>query len=102
MGAEVMHLKGAGGVVWEFTPPLSEAVQHQLTRHELLRVNPDGSPWVEPETGEPAVVERPADSALKAEWVGYAVWKSERAGEPIGHDAADAMTKAELIAKFGD
>jgi hypothetical protein len=102
MGGEVVHLKGAGGVVWEFTRPLSEAVEHQLTRHELVRVNPDGSPWVESETGEPPAVARPADSALKPEWVGYAVLRSEQAGEPLGHDAADAMTKAELIAKYGD
>jgi hypothetical protein len=98
---ETIHLRGTGGIVWTYSLPLSPEIANQLIRHEMIRVNSDGSPWVEPETGEAPVVARPADGAVKSAWVGYAVWRSEQLGEPITVDAADAMTKTDIIDRYG-
>jgi hypothetical protein len=92
--AETIYLRGAG-VVWTFTAPLSAEIEKQLVRQELVRVNEDGTPWVEPETGEVPEVKRPAKSALKAEWVGYAV------SQGMSVDDADAATRDDLIERFG-
>jgi hypothetical protein len=100
-GPDTVHLRGAGGIVWAHTAPLPVEIEKQLTRQELVRVNADGSDWVDEATGVAPVVARPADSALKPEWVGFAVWLSEQRGKPITVDDADAMTKADLIARFG-
>jgi hypothetical protein len=100
-GAETVYLRGAGGIVWAHALPLPVEIEKQMTRQELVRVNADGSDWVDEATGVAPAVARPADSALKPEWVGYAVWLSEQRGEPISVDTADAMTKADLIARYG-
>lgn len=48
MGAETIHLRGEGGGVFAFDLPLPEGVQCRVDRQELVRVNADGTPWVEP------------------------------------------------------
>jgi len=98
---ETIYLRGTGGVVWAYTLPLPVEIQKQVLRHEMVHVNADGSPYLEPATGEAPVLDRPSDTALKPAWVGYAVWRSERLGEPITVDQADLMTKADLIGRFG-
>lgn len=94
--ADVMYVKGEGGVVWEMTPPLSEGIAGRLAKGHLKRVNADGSPYREPEDvgsdltdGTPA---KPSERASKAEWVGFAV-------NALGMEAddAEAATKQDLI-----
>lgn len=48
MAPATMFLRGEGGGVFAFDPPLPEGVQCRVDRQELVRVNEDGTPWVEP------------------------------------------------------
>lgn len=86
---ETGFFRGAAGTVFQMDLPLTEVMQDQATRGQLVRVNEDGSPF---ETEAP---KRPADSAGKPAWVGYAVSR----GASV--DDADAMTKNDLIEKYG-
>lgn len=93
---EVGYFRGAGGMVFDFLLPLSENMQNQVTRGELVRVNEDGSTYDPPESDGPEVPAGPPKvSALKNEWVGYAV------SQGMSIDDADAMSKGDLIEKFG-
>jgi hypothetical protein len=113
---ETAWFRGDGGGVWPMDLPLPEHMAEQLTKGYLTRVNEDGSPWTEPvpESGPgqpppqggggaaPAggpmapAVPRPATSASKAEWVGYAV-----RAHGLKPDDAEAMTKQDLIDRYG-
>lgn len=94
---EIIHVRGEGGTVFALALPLHESIADRLTRGYLTRVNEDGSAW----TGDadPAVPSvpgtRPAQAAPKAEWVGWAV---AQGADP---DDAEAMTKADLVDKYG-
>lgn len=95
--AETHHYRGEGGVVWAHDLPLPEPIQEKVTKGYLRRVSADGSPWAEPvAAGADAGDQRPAQNAVKADWVGYAV-------RVHGADAdeADGMTKTDLIEKYG-
>lgn len=103
MATETAFYRGEGGVVWEMDLPLSEVMQEKVVKGTLRRVDADGMPYVEasePDEGGSdltnGVPPRPPQSAGKAEWVGYAVLVGE-----MTVDDADAMTKADLIDKFG-
>lgn len=90
--------RGSGGVVHEMTLPLAEVYADQVTRGQLTRVNPDGSPFTGEADGAAegaAPSERPAQSAQKSEWVGWAVAQGADPEEAAG------MTKADLIEKYG-
>ena len=94
--------RGEGGGVWEMSLPLPEHQQQKVHKGQLVRVNPDGTDWTAPaaEPPDPAVVPqpvtaRPAVNASKADWVGWAVHNGAPAEE------AEAMTKADLIEKYG-
>jgi hypothetical protein len=120
MGApspEIWHIRGEGGDTVAYALPLPEGLPGRLRSGACLRVNPDGSPWTAPPapTAAPASVvelraveqlkadadtepvERPDRSARKAEWVAYAV-----STRTITRDAAEDLTKAELVARFGE
>lgn len=56
--------------------------------------DPSGEPTGEP-TGEPSVVEKPKKSEAKAAWVDFAVAKG------MEREAAEAMSKADLVDQFG-
>ena len=102
--AETAFFTEAAGHVFAHDLPLPEALQDRLTKGYLRRVNEDGSPWAEPVDAEPeggsdltdGVAPRPAVNAPKAEWVGYAVLVGE-----MSPDDAEAMTKQDLIDRFG-
>lgn len=47
--SEVIHLLGEGGGVFEMTLPLDRHIARRYAEGELLRVNPDGSEYEEPE-----------------------------------------------------
>lgn len=96
---ETAHFMGEGGVIWEMDLPLPEAMAEKVTKGYLRRVNEDGTPYLDPVENTPAaaapVSERPAQSASKAEWVGWAVHKG------MSPDDAEGFTKQDLIDRFG-
>jgi hypothetical protein len=101
--ADTAHYRGEGGAVFEMALPLPEVMQDKVTKGYLRRVNADGTPYVAPaETGSggsdltDGIPPRPAQSAQKAEWVGYAVLVGG-----MKPDDAEAMTKQDLIERFG-
>jgi hypothetical protein len=97
---ETGFFRGAGGGVFELSLPLSENYENQRVRGQLVQVaNAAGDPLDPPgaEDPEPDGPVRPPVSAVKNEWVGYAV-----AVDPdLTVDDADAMTKNDLIEKYG-
>lgn len=101
MGAPATaYFQGEGGVVWELDLPLTEVMAEKVTKGYLRRVDADGKPYIEsaeePDAGAPqAVTERPAQSASKAEWVGWAVHNG------MTPDDAEGFTKQDLIDKYG-
>lgn len=99
--AETAYYRGEGGSVFRMDLPLPEIMAEKVTKGYLRRVNADGSPYRDPDT-EQATGDgdkpppRPAQSANKAEWVGYAVLVGG-----MTPDDAEAMTKQDLIDRFG-
>lgn len=87
--------RGAGGAVFEMEEPLTENMRNQLARGELVLVDEGGE---RVDNGPPV---QPKPTASKAEWVGYAVAVSKTTDKPITIDDADAMTKSDLIEKYG-
>ncbi|WP_067470007.1 hypothetical protein [Actinomadura macra] len=94
MAAEVGYFRGEGGGVWPMDLPLDEVMAEKVTKGYLVRVNADGSPYAEPDA------EPPPQSAVKAEWVGYAVRHPDESRR-MSPDDAEALTKADLIERFG-
>lgn len=95
---ETGFFRGAGGGVFEMDLPLAEPYEYQVTRGQLVRVNPDGSAYqahgaMDLDNG---TIRRPGVNAAKNEWVGYAV------AQGMSVDEADGMTKNELIERFGE
>lgn len=99
MGAQTAHYLGEGGVIWEMALPLPEVMQEKVTKGYLRRVNPDGSTYTEP--GEPPERKPPAQSAPKAEWVGWAVNHPDESRR-MKPDDAEALTKSDLVERFKD
>lgn len=94
---DVIHVRGEGGARFALALPLHEAIEEQLRKGVLIRVNADGS---EPYSGNDDDVaglptEMPKVSASKTEWIGWAV------AQGCSTDDAEAMTKADLVEKFG-
>ena len=93
-----IHILGEGGGVFELSLPLHETIADKLAKGHVRRVQPDGSPYVEGDRpdGVPSLPEsRPAINAVKAEWVGWAVVQG------LSPDEAEALTKTDLIERFG-
>ena len=103
--ADTIHVRGEGGQIIEMALPLPEPIADRLTKGQLRRVNPDGSPYTgsdEPpgadtieEQGSAltrGVTPRPDKGARKAEWVGWAVGV-----HGMDPEAADGMTKQDLM-----
>lgn len=112
------------GTILEMDLPLPEGIAQRVVRGEIVRVaNAAGDPWPDPQTPPSGVaaerreIERlrallveagidpdaeprvdgkpPAVGANKPEWVAYAV------SQGIDPQAAEAMTKADLIERYG-
>ena len=115
--AEVWLIRGEAGDITPMSPPLGEGIAQRLRTGALVRVNPDGSRWEAP-AHQPAappgsLVEKRADEAKaeaakndvlmpalgapKAQWVLYAASTGR-----ITPDAAEDLTKDELIVRFGE
>lgn len=92
------YFRGSGGQILQMDLPLPEVYADQVTRGHLKRVNADGSPYSGDADGAAEgapPVERPAQSAPKGEWIGWAV---AQGADP---EAAAGMTKADLIDRYG-
>lgn len=91
--------QGSGGAIIEMNLPLPELYAEQVTKGHLRRVNgaDDPGPYEGDAEGSEQGAEpvKPAGSAPKSEWVGWAVHN----GATV--DDAEAMTKADLIDKYG-
>lgn len=90
--AETIHVVGEGGSVFAMDLPLPESIAQRLDTGQLRRVNADGSAFQEEEPEAKSSPARPAVSAPKVAWVGYAVTVLG-----LSHDDAAAMTKQDLI-----
>ncbi|PRB01757.1 hypothetical protein [Microbacterium sp. MYb64] len=89
-----IFVRGEGGTVFKLDLPLHETIEQRLHRGYLTRVaNADGGVY----TGEDAgtVTSRPALTALKPDWVSWAVVQG------MTPDDAEALTKTDLIERFG-
>jgi hypothetical protein len=95
--AEIGYFRGEGGVIWPMALPLPKVMAQKVTKGQLRRVNSDGTPYkdTDAEVAGGETPARPAQSAPKAEWVGYAV-----RAHGLGVDDAEAMTKQDLIERF--
>lgn len=99
--AEHVFIRGEGGSVFKLDLPLHEDIANRLTKGYIQRVaNAEGDPYIEGQD-EHTVTERPALNAAKAQWVGWAVFESNRLGSPLSPDDAEALTKPDLIELYG-
>lgn len=111
--ARSVFILGEGGSVFELDLPLHEAIVEKMQKGYIRRVkNAKGDAYTgtdlipgsnaEDEDEVPGLPnERPSLKAGKPKWVGWAVAESERRGDPITPDAAEALTKADLIGAYG-
>lgn len=106
---ESIYVRGEGGSIILMDLPLPEAIQQRVDAGMIVRVNADGSAWSDSDpTPEPVsddAVElarddvgpvRPERAMPKARWVEYAQLVSD-----LTREDADALTKAELVKRFG-
>lgn len=95
--ADTIYVRGEGGGVHAMDLPLPDSIAQRMEKGALVRCNKDGSEYTgEAAESEPAPPsERPAQSAPKAEWIGWAVVSG---ADP---EDAEAMTKADLIDQYG-
>jgi hypothetical protein len=96
--AQTVFILGEGGGIFELSLPLHEAIADKLARGHLRRVQADGTPYEESARpdGVPTLPEsRPNVNAQKVEWIGWAV------ANGMKPDDAEALTKADLIERFG-
>jgi hypothetical protein len=97
---ESIHVKGEGGTVIKMDLPLPSHIAQRLISGQIQRVNSDGSPHTVvpgapsgPVAGPPLT--QPAKTAVKDQWVGWAVVSG---ADP---EEANGMTKNDLIEKYG-
>ncbi|PJN24058.1 hypothetical protein [Kitasatospora sp. CB02891] len=91
---DTIHVRGEGGTVIAMDLPLHEAIANRLATGQLQRVDADGRPLA----GDPAPDlpdKPPAQGAPKAAWID---WATAQGADP---DEAEAMTKGDLIEKYG-
>lgn len=89
------HHVYAGGVIEWLSP---EQAAHFLDSELVVKVG-GAQPAADP-GDDPEPVDKPKQAAPKASWVEYAV-NGAPEDERISEDEAEAMTKAELVERFG-
>jgi hypothetical protein len=93
-----VHIRGEGGSIFELDVPLHETIEEKLRKGLVQRVNADGTAYTGA-AGADSVpglpTQRPANSAVKAEWVGWAV------AQGASVEDAAALTKADLVERYG-
>lgn len=101
MAEEIYLLGEGGGRPRPHKLPLPEGVAQRLAKGQIRRVNEDGTPWLAQDAAEHAPElgvsspARPNVNDPKARWVEWAVAQGEDPEE------AEAMTKADLVDKYG-
>lgn len=101
--AEQMWIRGENGMLLVFDLPLPLGIESRLHRGDLVRVNEDGSPWVEPGTEvlEPPHGDLPPDAPpLPKRTENRATWTEFAVSQGMDRAAAAGMTKADLIEAF--
>lgn len=97
MAGQTIFVRGEGGTIFELDLPLHETMSDKLAKGTVRRVNEDGSNYDGPGDevpGPPSEV--PAKSAVKADWVAWAVVQG------MSQDEADASTKQDLVDRYGN
>jgi hypothetical protein len=97
----IIHVRGEGGAVMYFgdDAALPEGIAHRLERGDLVRVNPDGSPFGDaaPEITD----EKPPDApALPSVRENRAAWTEFAVSQGMDHGQAAAMSKTQLVEEF--
>jgi hypothetical protein len=92
---DTVYIRGEGGSVFKLDLPLHEAIEDKLRKGLVHRVNADGTAHTGDDTVPGLPTERPALSAVKLEWVGWAVH------EGMDPEDAAALKKQDLIDRFG-
>ena len=98
-----MWIRGENGAVHLMDVPLPLGIQSRLDRGDLVRVNEDGTPWHEPRfvEAEPPLGDLPPDApALPKRAENRATWTEFAVSQGMDREAANSMTKAELIDAF--
>lgn len=86
---------GAGGGVFDITVPLTEVMRYQFDKG-FIRLADGEAPFGELEDApESEAGDKPKAADPKSVWVAHAQ------SQGMSHEDADAMTKAELVRKFG-
>lgn len=113
---ETWFMRGEGGSIIAMDLPFPEDIQKRVDVGLIVRVHKDGSPWtdkperpvhvetdVEREAREQAEDEKrpvgpvkPSRADSKSQWFDYAKLSSD-----VPHDEIEAMTKAQLVERFG-
>lgn len=98
MASETIFVRGEGGSIFELSLPLSESISDGLAKGSIRRVaNADGDPYDGDDDLVPSPpTEVPAKSAVKSEWVAWAVVQG------VSLDDAEAATKQDLVDRFGN
>lgn len=92
-----IHVRGEGRSSFKLDLPLHETIEDQLRKGTLVRINEDGTVFTQVDDSVPAPpTETPKVSESKVIWVGWAV------AQGCSADDAEAMTKADLIEKYGE
>lgn len=95
-----MWIRGENGALNLFDVPLPLGIESRLNRGDLVRVNPDGTPWHEAgeEAVEPPLGDMPPDAPpLPKKTDNRAVWTEFAVSQGMDRTQAASMTKAELI-----
>jgi hypothetical protein len=94
--SKTVHILTEGGTIIQMDLPLHEAIADRLAKGHLKLVTADGAPVV-----EKSARTQPAPYAPKGDWVGWAVHVSQSTDSPIEPDDAEALTKQDLIERYG-
>lgn len=112
---EVWLIRGEGGAVIPMALPLGEGITSRLRSGALMRVDEDGFLWTEPVVpADPTTladvrIERElAENAAEVDEVPLpkpgdrvALWEAYAVSKGMTREAAQDLTKPELIARFG-
>lgn len=101
--ADQMWIRGENGALHCMDVPLPPGIESRLNRGDLVRVNEDGTPWVEPgeEAVEPPRGDMPPDAPpLPKRTENRAAWTEFAVSQGMDRAQAASMTKAELIEQF--
>lgn len=90
-----VHVRGEGGSIFKMDLPLHETIAERLRKGVIQRVNEDGTLHNGDDEVPAPPTERPAVNANKAEWVAWAIVQG------ANPDDAEAMTKTDLVEKYG-